>query len=164
MKNKKLIVICAEIILAIVAFVLLIATASVKYTFTLLNNTSVTSISGIEGIFGNDSLSAVWTGILSFIFMIVALVILLCLCVLSLLKKKFKLAGICKFVAAGLLIVAGIFIFFEVAAFKSVNGDASFSIGSNGGSYSLGIGWIISAILSIAAGGLSCAEAFILEK
>ena len=166
-KMVKTLVKCCEAVLAIVALVLLMATASVKYTYTgALTGKTVTSVAGTTGIFGGTDAeySAPWAGMLSFIFIVVAVVVLCCLFVLALLKKNFKLAGIFKFVAAGLLIVAGVFVFFEVAAWTAANGDAAFAVGSYAsGKYSLGAGWLIGGILAIVAGGLSCAEAFLMK-
>lgn len=162
----KLLVMCTEIVLALVAVILLLATPAVTYTMSsgLLGSKTTYTVAGAAAIFGSKDpeYALTWAGLLSFIFVACALVILLVLCCLTLAKKKFALAGICKFVAAGLLIVAGVFVFFEVAAFKAANGDASFSWGSiANATYALGAGWLISGILSIVAGGLSCAEAFL---
>ncbi len=166
-KMLKVLVMCCEVVLAIVALVLLMATASVKYTYKgALTGETVTTVSGMTGIFGGTDAgyAAPWAGLLAFIFIICAVVILAVLFVLLLLKKDFKLAGICKFVAAGLLIVAGVFVFFEVAAWTAANGNASFAVGSYAsGSYSLAGGWIVAAILAIVAGGVSVAEAFVIK-
>ena len=162
----KLVVGAVEFILAVVALILLIATPAVTYTMSsgLLGTKSTYSVAGTAAIFGSKDpeYALTWAGLLSFIFVACALVILLLLCVMSLTKKKFALAGICRFVAAGLLIVAGVFVFFEVAAFKAANGDGSFSWGNlANATYALGAGWLVSGILAIVAGGLSCAEEFL---
>lgn len=161
----KLLVMVCELVLAVVAFILLFATPSVVYTYKgALTGTTKTNVSGVVGMFGGTDAeyAAPWAGMVSFILMACGLVILVLLCCLALAKKKFALAGICKFVAAGLLIVAGVLVFFEVAAWTAANGNASFAIGTYAsGSYSLGAGWLIAGIVSICAGGLSCAEAFL---
>jgi glucan phosphoethanolaminetransferase (alkaline phosphatase superfamily) len=163
--SMKLLVVCCELVLAIVALVLLFATSSVVYTYKgALTGTTVTKVSGTVGMFGGTDANYAmpWAGMTSFILLACAIVILVLLFCLSLAKKKFALAGICKFVAAGLLIVAGVLLFFEVSAWTAVNGNASFAIGTYAsGSYSLGAGWLIAGIVSIVAGGLSCAEAFL---
>lgn len=163
--NGKLLVGCCELLLAIVALILLLATASVVYTYKgVLTGETKTSVSGIVGMFGGTDAeyAASWAGMLSFIFMACAIVILLVVLVFALTKKKFALSGICRFVAAGLLIVAGVFVFFEVSAWQAANGNASFAIGTYAsGSYSLGAGWLVAGILSIVAGGLAVADEFL---
>ena len=167
-KTLKLLIGCCEFVLAVVALILLLATPAVNYKLSsgLLGAEKTYTVSGIAGMFGGTDAeyASSWAGMLSFIFIAVAVVILCLLFVFVLTKKKFALAGICKFVAAGLLIVAGVFVFFEVAAFKAANGDRSFSWGSiANATYSLGTGWLIGGILAIVAGGLSVAEAFIVK-
>ena len=166
-KTLKLLIGCCEFVLAVVALILLLATSSVVYTYKgALTGETKTAVSGVAGMFGGTDAkyAAPWAGMTSFILMACAVVVLLVLFVFVLTKKKFSLAGICKFVAAGLLIVAGVLVFFEVAAWQAANGNASFAIGTYAsGSYSLGAGWLIAGILSIVAGGLSVAEAFIVK-
>ena len=162
--SAKLLVGAIEFLLAVVALVLLLATPAVTYKVTSIIGNGSSSVSGIACIFGDAdaSVKLTWAGLLSFIFIAVALVVLCLLCAMALGKKKFALAGICRFVAAGLLIVAGVFVFFEVAAFKAANGDGSFAIGSLANAeYSLGAGWLVAGIVSIVAGGLSVAEEFL---
>ena len=161
----KLVVGAVEFLLAAVALVLLFATSSVVYTYKgMLSGTTVLKYSGVAGMFGgtDKNYAMPWAGMTSFILLACALVVLCILCLFALTKKKFALAGICRFVAAGLLIVAGVLLFFEVSAWTAVNGDLTIKAGDYAnGSYSLGAGWIIAAILSIVAGGLSCAEEFL---
>jgi hypothetical protein len=158
----KLVVGAVEFILAVVALILLIATPALTWKTVLGDG----SVKGITAIFGGTvdkvQYNASWAGLLAFIFIAVALVILLLLCVMTLTKKKFALAGICRFVAAGLLIVAGVFVFFEIPAFEAANGSGTASLfGNKLAEYVLTGGWITAGILSIVAGGLSCAEEFL---
>ena len=78
-------------------------------------------------------------------------------------KIKFleKFGGIIALVAGGLLLVAGIFLFFSKAAFGAAN-----DMGDGLKDYSLGAAWIISAILAIVAGVVSAfpAVAALVEK
>ena len=155
--SLKLLLTLCSCTLALVALILLLATNSVVYTLTsqVLGGKSKYEVSGIAGIFGGtDAKYAMsWAGLLSFIFVAAALVLVVLLVVLALLKKKIGFAGLLKFIAAGLLIAGGVLVFFEVAAFKAANGDNAFNLGSLAtGTYSLGVGWIIAAILSIVSG------------
>lgn len=153
-----LLLLCLEVLLAVVALVLLLATPGVVYKTAIGDN----SYSGIQSIFGGDKLSPSWAGLLSFIFIAVAVASLVFLVVLVLLKKKFAFVNLCKLIIAGLLIAGGVFLFFETAAFTSANGNLSISVGGKDyASYALGAGWIIAAILSIAGGAVSGIEVFL---
>lgn len=141
-------------VLAIVAFILLLVTPGVSGK----NAVGSTDFVGAACIFGGDvkdgivvfPCSGTWAGILAFILIIVALVILICAIVLPLLKVKAftKVAGALNLVAVIALILAGIFAFCIVGAFTSVNTDLVFK----GYNYSIGAGWVIAGILSIVAG------------
>lgn len=152
-------------VLAIVAFILLLATPGVKYTTTqnvIGSSSSTTSIAGTACIFGGTDAkyASTWAGLLAFILVVVALVILCAGIILPMLKVKAldKFAGVLNLVAVLSLICAGIFAFCIVAAFKSANGDVGFSIGNAlSGTYSIGAGWVISGIILIAAGALAVA-------
>lgn len=145
-------------VLAIVAFILLLATPGVKYTASVaLLGSGTAEVAGTACIFGGTDAkyASTWAGLLAFILVIVALVILCAGIILPLLKVKAldKFAGVLNLVAVVSLIVAGIFAFCIVAAFKAANGDASGSIANlASASYSIGAGWVISGILLIAAG------------
>jgi len=151
-------------VLAIVAFILLLATPGVKYTMSsgLIGSSGTTSVAGTACIFGGTDAkySSTWAGLLAFILVVVALVILIAAIILPMLKVKAldKFAGVLNIVAVLSLICAGIFAFCIVAAFKAANGDGSI----NGGSilqanYSIGAGWVISGIILIAAGAFAVA-------
>ena len=147
-------------VLAVVAFILMMATTSVVYTTNvnvpgLGSGSHSSSVSGTVGIFGDDHFAAPWAGLIAWILIIVALLILCSAIVLPLLKVKAldKFAGILNLVAVIALVVAGVFMFLEVTAWTAANGDGSYSLGSAlNGSYSLGAGWVIAGIISIVAG------------
>lgn len=152
----KLLFLCAEILLAVVALVLLMATPGVFHQDPLFGTKDV---AGIRVIFGGDNLNLTWSGLLAFIFIAVAIVLLMVLCALEVAKKKFALANLCKIVIAGLLVAAGVFVFFTVPAFTGANGDYSVNIAGNAlSAYGLGAGWIIGAIVAIAAGAVAGVE------
>ncbi len=142
--------------LALVAFILLLATPSLTWTYKgAITGTSQGSLSGIVGIFGqaDPKYNMPWAGLVAFILMTAGLVLMLLLSCLALLKKKIAIAGLLKFIAAGLLIAAGVCVFFEVVAWEAANGSGKIAIGDlANASYSLAAGWIISSILSIVAG------------
>ena len=152
-------------VLAIVAFILLLATPGVKYTTTqnvIGSSSSTTSIAGTVCIFGGTDAkyASTWAGLLAFILVVIALVILIAAIILPMLKVKAldKFAGVLNLVAVLSLICAGIFAFCIVAAFKAANGDVGFSIGNAvSATYSIGAGWVISGIILIAAGALAIA-------
>jgi len=141
---------------AIVSFILLLASSPV-----VGNVAGVTiTFSGTVGIFGNGTTtvgpittngnwSSVWTGVMAFVLILDALLILIAGIVLPLLKVKAieESAGILNIAAIICLILAGIFIFLETPAFLSANG---FSNESN--YYSLGGGWIAAGVLAIVSG------------
>lgn len=157
----KLLFLCAEVLLAVVALVLFMATPAVKYSLSTLIGGVENPIAGIACIFGSSDpkVNLTWTGLLAFIFVAVAIVALCFLCVLVVTKKKFGLTNLCKIIIAGLLIAAGVFVFFTVPAFTGANGDGSFAAGSIANAkYSIGAGWVIGAIVSIAAGAIAGLE------
>lgn len=98
-----------------------------------------------------------WSGLIGWILMLVAILILVVGFVLPLLKVKAveKFAGILNLVAVGCLIVAGVLVFVSKGVFGHANGtdlagewhDAFTDEG-----WRLGTGWIIGGILSILGG------------
>ena len=153
----KLLFLCAEVLLAVVALVLLMATPGVKYTLSTIIGNGEKTVAGIACIFGNadPKVNLTWCGLLAFILVAVAVALLVVLIVLSLGKKKLAFVGLLKLIVAGLLIAAGVFVFFVVPAFTAANGDGSFAAGNiANATYSIGAGWIIAAIVSIVAGAL----------
>ena len=164
---------CA-LLLAVVAFILLLAGEALVHDYELMGKVH-DFYSGSVVLFGKgnavilsistaveDGVGA-WNAILSFIFMIVALLALLVSSIMVFVKIKFleKFGGIIALVAGGLLLVAGIFLFFSKAAFGAAN-----DMGDGLKDYSLGAAWIISAILAIVAGVVSAfpAVAALVEK
>lgn len=96
-----------------------------------------------------------WNALLAFIFFVVALVALLLSSLMVFVKIKAleKFGGLIALVAAGLLLVGGIFLFFTLPAFAAAN-----EWNSTDG-FKLGVGWIIAAILAIVAGVASACPA-----
>ncbi|MBQ9265800.1 MAG: hypothetical protein IJ186_01835 [Bacilli bacterium] len=145
-------------VLALVAFILMMATPAVTYTLTIGGSSSTSTVAGVNAIFGSgDDYGPSWAGLMSWIFVLVSLLILVAGVVLPLLKVKAlqKFAGVLNLLAVLLLVASGIFMFCEVPAFQAAAGDASFSIGGAGGTYGLGAGWVIGAILSLGAGAVA---------
>lgn len=152
-KSNGMLVGVIAAICAIAVFVLLMSCSSVVAKIEIAGHVSKASVSGIEGIFGNSDsgLGATWAGIVAWVLALVAVLSTVCSVVLSVLKKT-KLVKLLAVVSALCLVVAGVMMFCEVAAFKAVNGDFSF-----GGSYAsikylLGTGWIIGGIVSVLGG------------
>ncbi len=138
---------------ALVAFILLMVTPSVAYSLKISDASE--NISGIAGIFGGSDAKygMPWAGILTWVLSLVALLILVVTVIFPVFDIKVlgKFKGLLNLIAAILLVVAGVFTFFELTAFKSAN-DTLVTLAQLTGSYSLGIGWIISGILFIIAG------------
>lgn len=167
-KVLKFAPLCA-LLLALVAFILLLAGEALVHDYELLGKFH-DYYSGPAVIFGSgtyvvanvkDTLAdakGAWNAILSFIFMIVALVVLLVSSVMVFVKIKAleKFGGIIALVAGGLLLVAGIFLFFSKGAFASAN-DAENLLKD----YNLGAAWIVSAILAILGGVASACPAIL---
>lgn len=155
-------------VLALVAFILLMATPVASYKDGNLTG----YYEGMNAIFGTGKQNLAsggvsltgdfdgklaWSGLLAWIFVLLALLILIAGIVLPLLKVKAmdKFAGLLNLIAVGLLIVAGVFAFISRAVFWSVN-----EFSSNDG-WSLGAGWIIGGILLVLAGLVAIAPAAI---
>lgn len=68
-------------------------------------------------------------------------------------KALEKFGGLIALIAGGLLLVAGIFIFFTLPAFASANEWG------NTNNYALGGGWVVAAILAILGGVASACPA-----
>lgn len=150
-------------VIAIVAFILILACPGVitkgNFSGNEVQYSGTLCIFGgeVKGIILTYKYSATWAGLLAFILIIVALVILCCAIILPLLKVKVldKFAGVLNLVAVISLILAGIFAFCIVAAFKAANGDgvaSAYGVTVNTLTFSIGAGWVIAGILSIVAG------------
>ena len=130
---------------ALVAFILLIATPAI------ISNLTGGSVAGQNVIFGGKTIfgdyDPTWNGLLAFIFILVALLLLVVTVVAELanVKALAKLSGLFNFIAAGLLIVAGIFAFIVVPVWAGDYADH----------YAIGAGWVIAGILSIAGGAVA---------
>ncbi len=170
-KLLKFAPLCA-LLLAIVAFILMMASHSLVYKDGNVSGW----YDGVSAIFGKGKtqaalggLSAVsdfegklaWNALLAWIFVLVALLALLISSVMVFVKIKAleKFGGLIALVAGGLLLVAGIFLFFTLPAFASANEY-------NMNDWGLGAGWVIGAILAIVGGVVSALPAVlaIVEK
>ena len=163
---------CA-LLLAIVAFILIFATHSIEYAngnlkgwydgpCALFGKGQDLSAWGGISVAGEFEGKAAWNAVLAFIFFIVALVALLVSSIMVFVKIKVleKFGGLIALVAGGLLLVAGIFLFFTLPAFAAANEWNSQD------NFSLGGGWVVAAILAIVGGIVSAfpAVAALVEK
>ena len=136
---------------ALVAFILLMATTGVfyKYGNTQYNFAGTTVLFGAkeETWLGESVTKLAWTGLVGWILVIVAMLILIAGVVLPLLKIKTlePFAGVLNLVAVGALIAAGILVFCSRAAFCGANEWSTDNA-------SLGAGWVIAGILAILGG------------
>ena len=150
-----------SLILAVIAFILMMATNSIEY----VNGSTTLSFGGSLAIFGGalDTAQKLFLGttdpaklsalaLLAWIFMLLGMLIILCGIVLPLLKINAleKFAGLLNLVAVILFVVAGIFMFCVVPNFFSANGFNS--VPEHTG---IGAGWVIGGILAIIAGGFA---------
>ena len=151
--------ICAALF-AVVAFILMLATPALAFRTTVLGQeVEGDPISGAVAIFGKTENNIVthgaWVGVVAFILVLVAIVIIVAGIVLPLLKVNAleKFAGVLNLVAVGALITAGILMFFLAPAFYGANNDGKAI--PDGVTGVLKAGWVISAILSIVAGAFA---------
>ncbi len=156
-------------VFAIVAFILMLACPSMTYTL----GSKTYEISGVYGIFGgkvldtgwswldtNTALKATASAIIAFVLLIAAIVILLLGAILPIFKVTAlnKFSGLLNLIAVIALVVAGVLIFIEIPCFGAAQSTSDYTYSTDG--YSLGAGWIISAICAITAGVLAIAPAF----
>ena len=137
--------------LAIVGFILMMATPAVA----AFAGDNVGYYPAIDALFGNKDAPALWPGLVAWIFVIIALLGGIVLFVLPLLKIDLfgKLSDLASLIICGLLVVAGVFLFFESAAYQAaMSGLGSLISGLAGATYAVGAGWIIGGILLILAG------------
>ncbi len=144
--------------LALVAFILILATPALVYPVKNANDGTISGVFGIfGGVYGSISFgpfaaqgtwNATWSAVTAFILILVAMIILLAGFVLPLLKIHAldKVAGILNLIAIFALIVAGIFLFIELPCFAGANGWNT----TDG--WDLGAGWIVAGILAILGG------------
>lgn len=138
--------------LGVVALILMLVSPGIVAD-NLVN--ALYDFSGTTCIFGKgDYFAPTWAGLLAFILVVVALVILLAAFILPLLKVKAldKFAGVLNLVAVVSLIVAGVFMFCIVPAYEAANGGLP-------GNPGVGAGWVIGAILAIVGGFVAIAPA-----
>ena len=134
-------------VLALVAFILMLASNAL--VTKALGNTYY--VAGTSVLFGEKGaivdVAPAATAIIAFIFVIVAILILVLNFVMPLLKVKAfeKVGKILNFVAIGALVLAGIFLFFTRAAFSGAN-DGAFD------DYNLAFGYVFAAILLLLGG------------
>ena len=158
--------ICAAVI-ALVGFILLMTTPILE-----LHGDNGWAIVG-GGVFGGGTFKSqlggyivehaadsklAWTGLIGWILMLVAILILIAGFVLPLLKINTleKFAGILNLVAVISLVVAGILVFVSAPVFQHANGA---EVGGEWQdaytNYTLGVGWIFAGILAIVGGCLA---------
>lgn len=157
-------------VVAIVAFILMLACPAIKYT-PKIGDPSY--IDGVVGIFGKTASTdiggfnisgqvykATVSAIIAFILLIAAIVILLVGAILPLFKITVlnKFSGLLNLIALAACVVAGVLIFIEVPCFAAAQSTENVQWSTDG--YALGAGWIISAICAIVAGALAIAPAF----
>ena len=153
-----------SLVLAAVAFVLMMATPAVVGTAEALGSKSITNLNGINAIFGKGSdLSAaelLWfansdgkiilsaTSLIGWILLLAGLVIVCLGIVLPLLKINAlqKFAGLLNLIAVVAFVLAGVFMFLVVATVYGANGRDV----ADGAA--IGAGWVIGGILAILAG------------
>ncbi len=143
-------------VLALVAFILMMATPAIMYKGEDVIAKGIVAIFGKKesisfmGVgLGTAETKLAWSALLAWIFILVSLIVLCLGIVLPLLKVKAleKYAGIMNLCAVILLVLAGIFMFITVPVFWTANGGDS--VPNN---VALGAGWIIGGILAILAG------------
>lgn len=164
-KLLKFAPLCA-LLLAIVAFILVLATHSIEYSngnlkgwydgpAALFGKGKSLGAWGGLSVVGEFEGKAAWNAVLAFIFFIIALVALLLSSVMVFIKIKAleKFGGIIALVAGGLLLVGGIFLFFTLPAFAAANEW------NNTNNFALGGGWVVAAILALIGGIVSACPA-----
>lgn len=152
---KKNLFSLVAILFAVVAIILCFA-PFITNTTELLGSKITTNYSGFAVMFGGEGVvssgssstsaletKVVVTALIAFILMVLGLI-----AVVASLVLKVKFNKLIAFVGAGLLVAAGIMLFFTQGSFVAVN-----EIGETLGKYySLGAGAVIDAILLIIAG------------
>ena len=154
------------LVFALVAFILLMATTGVfyKYGNTRYDYEGTVVLFGAtrQTWLGETHIKPAATGLVGWILIILAMLVLIAGIVLPLLKVKAlePFAGIMNLAAVIALIVGGVLVFFSVLAFTGANDwDAD--------NANLGAGWVIAGILAILGGLvaiLPAAVAFIGKK
>lgn len=140
--------------LGVVALILMLVSPGIVEDNYNIEGTTCIFGKTTSTLLGDVKQYATWAGLLAFILVLVALVILLAAFILPLLKVKAldKFAGVLNLVAVVSLIVAGVFMFCIVPAYEAANGGL---LGNPG----VGAGWVIGAILAIVGGFVAIAPA-----
>ena len=146
-KNKqlKLLFVCLEVVLLIVAIAMIAVNA-------ITGNLLGSQAKGYEVVFGNDFLNFSFMNLLTYLLVVAGLVLL----VLKLaMPKQAKLLNL---VAVLVLIIAGVFFFLtnQFTIFASSYVDA-------GKAYSLSAGPIVSGIVTLVAAVTACLETFLAD-
>lgn len=149
-----------SLVLAVVAFILMLATPAIvltsgntqyiyKGTVVLFGSKEAISVIGIN--LGTVETKPSVLALIGFILLIVGLVVVLLGLILPLLKVKAleKFAGLLDLCALVCFVLAGIFMFLAVPTFFAAN-EADVP-----NSASLGVGWVFGGILAILAGALA---------
>ena len=161
-KALKFASLCAGL-LAIAAFVLLIATESLTHTYTALSVSFHDLYSAPAVLFGNGNMvianvsanfegTLAWNALVAWILTGAAGILSLVSFIGSSVKAKkvLKFSGLISLLSAGLLIAAGILLFFTKSVFYNANGW-----GNINDAYNLSATWIIAGIASILGGLIS---------
>lgn len=144
-----------SLVLAVVAFILMLATNAIVVGSGNLQlvypGTTVIFGKHESGILGADYNPSP-LALIAWILGLAGMVIVLLGIIMPLFKVKFftKFAGLLNLIAVGCLVVAGIFMFIVVPTFFGNNGN-----GSVPNNAAIGAGWIIGAILYIVAGAVA---------
>lgn len=137
-------------VLALVAFVLLMATEGCSYDALgqHVGFPGTTVIFGGTSTVGATTYVLAWSALVAWILLLAALLILVAGVVLPALKikKLQKFAGLLNLIAVGSLVASGVFVFLSGVIFEATNSDV---IPTNVG---LGAGWVISGILLLVSG------------
>lgn len=152
--------ICAAVI-ALVGFILLMTTPVIEYhdgdnwattTGGLFGGGIAKIGTGNNVISGDADNKLAWTGLVGWILILVAMIILIAGFVLPLLKVNAleKFAGVLNLVAVIALVAAGILIFVSRPVFWAAN-----EMGDGTDHWHLGVGWIFAGILAVLAGCLA---------
>ena len=149
-----------SLVLAAIAFVLMMATPAISYKSSITN----VDFGGTVAIFGSKDLTLAQVALIgaseakpsvlaliAWILALAGLVIVLLGIIMPLLKVKAftKFAGVLNLVAVGCFVVAGIFMFIVVPTFFGAH-EVDVPNGAN-----IGAGWVIGAIIYILAGAVA---------
>lgn len=146
-----------SLVLAAIAFILMMASPAVVYT----SGSTTTSFAGTLAIFGGDIDAAQMLilartdpaapsvlALIGWILLLVGMIIVLLGVILPLLKINAleKFAGLLNLIAVVCIVLAGVFMFIVVPTFFGANGR---DVPDNA---AIGAGWVIGGILAIAGG------------